>query len=71
MRAGFFPGGAKRIQEQLRTLGSGQSMALVSKTEAGDDSISTYEGAFGIRTMYYKVALALDARASQFQFKQK
>lgn len=71
MRAGFFPDGAKRIQEQLRTLGPAQSMALVSKTEVGDDRIFTYEVAFGSRTMNYKVALAPDAKVSQFQLVQK
>jgi len=71
MRAGFFPKGAKTIQEQLRTLGPSQSMVLVSKAEVGDDRIFTYEVAFGSRSMYYKVALAPNDAVSQFQLLQK
>jgi hypothetical protein len=71
MRAGFFPVGARAIQEQLRTLGPAQSVALVSKADMGDDRIFTYEVAFSSRTMYYKVALAPNDTVSQFQLWQK
>ncbi len=67
MRADFFPEGVKAIQEQLRILGPRQSIALISKSEAGDDRIFTYEVAFGGRTMYYKVALTPNDKVSQFQ----
>ena len=71
MRAGFFPGGAKRIQEQLRTLGPAERMKLVSRSELGDDRVFMYEVTFGSRTMYYKVAMAPDDRVSQFQILEK
>ena len=71
MRAGFFPGGAKGIQEQLRTLGPVKTVALVDKTEKGDDRVYTYEVAFPDRTMYYKVALAPDDKVSLFQLREK
>ncbi len=67
LRADFFPVGAKVIQEQLRTLGPRQSIALVSKSEMGDDRIFTYEVAFGGRTMYYKVAITPNDKVSLFR----
>jgi len=71
MQAGFFPAGAKAIQEQLRTLGPAQSMALVSKAEVGDDRVFTYEVGFGSLTMYYMVAFAPNGTVAQFSLRQK
>lgn len=71
VRAGFFPDGAKSIQEQLRTLGPAQRMVLVHRTEKGDDRIFMYEVAFRGRTMYYTLALAPDDRVSLFQLQEK
>jgi CubicO group peptidase (beta-lactamase class C family) len=67
MRAGFFPDGAKTIQDQLRVLGAADSVVLVSKVELGDDRVFTYEVSFGSRTMYYKVGLAPNGQVSRFQ----
>ena len=66
MQAGFFPAGAKAIQEQLRTLGQAQRMTLVSRAELGDDRVFTYEVAFGSLTMLYQVAFAPNGSAAQF-----
>jgi CubicO group peptidase (beta-lactamase class C family) len=71
MRAGFFPNGAKRIQEQLRAMGPLQCMELVSKVEMGDDSVFTYEVSFANGTMYYKVALAPDGQVALFELLEK
>ena len=64
--AGFFPAGAKAVQEQLRALGPAQGMALVSKADLGDDRVFTYELAFGSVAMHYKVAFAPNSAVTQF-----
>lgn len=71
VRAGFFPGRAKALQEQLRTLGPSQKLDLVERTEKGDDRIFTYEVAFASRVMYFSVGLAPDNRLSLFQLREK
>lgn len=71
MRAGFFPGAAKAIQEQLRNLGSVQKLVLVERVEKGDDRFFTYEVEFANRVMYCTVGLAPDDRVSQFQLRAK
>ena len=71
VRAGFFPDGAKSIQEQLRARGPSQRLVLVQRMEKGDDRIFVYEVAFADRTMYYTVALAPDDRVSLFQLRKK
>jgi hypothetical protein len=71
VRAGFFPNGAKRIQERLLPLGPAQRMILVERKELGDDRVYTYEVGFGDRTMVYTAALAPDGRLTQFRIWEK
>jgi hypothetical protein len=71
VRAGFFPGRAKAIQDQLRTLGVPQKLVLVERVEKGDDRIFTYEVTFESRVMYYTVAVAPDNRISLFELRAK
>jgi CubicO group peptidase (beta-lactamase class C family) len=71
VRAGFFPNGAARIQERLRTLGPMQRMVLVGREALGDDRVFTYEVTFSSSVMYYTVALAPDGRISRFQLREK
>jgi hypothetical protein len=71
VRAGFFPGRAKALQEQLRMLGPAQKLILVERVEKGDDRIFTYEVAFEKQAMYYTVALAPDNRIAAFELRAK
>jgi hypothetical protein len=71
IRAGFFPAGAKAIQEQLRSLGTASRLVLVERLVVGDDRIYRYEVTFGSRTMYYTVALAPDDRIASFGLRPK
>ena len=69
--AGFFPDRARIIEEQLRTLGGTQRLALVERVERGDDRIFTYEVTFASQTMHYRVGLAPDNRVSAFELRPK
>ncbi|MBI3946076.1 MAG: beta-lactamase family protein [Armatimonadetes bacterium] len=71
LRAGFFPGGARALQEQIRALGPSQAPVLVERVEKGDDRIYTYEVAFAARAMRYMVGLAPDDQVSLFQLRGK
>ncbi len=66
MRAGFFPDGAKAVQQRLQSLGSPGRLVLVRRIERGDDRLYTYQVAFGQRTIHYRVGLAPDDRISSF-----
>lgn len=70
MQAGFFPAGVKALQEQLRKLGPVQSMALVSKSELGDDRVFVYEVVFTSLTLHHRVAFAPNGRVVQFSLQQ-
>ena len=71
VRAGFFPNGAKRIQERLLRLGPAQRLVLVGREELGDDRVFTYEVVFSGCTMICTVALAPDGRLTQFRIQEK
>jgi CubicO group peptidase (beta-lactamase class C family) len=66
LRAGFFPDGARRMQEQLRALGAMQKIVLVEREDVGDDRFFTYAVTFAGGLRSYTVALAPDERLSQF-----
>jgi len=66
LRAGFFPSGAERMQERLRTLGAVQKLALVGREDLGDDRVFTYMVTFAGGTRRYTIALAPDQRLSRF-----
>jgi len=66
MRAGFFPEGAKAVQQQLQRLGSPGRLVLVRRITRGDDRLYTYQVAFGGETLQYRVGLAPDDRISSF-----
>lgn len=67
VRAGFFPGTAKAYAEQLKALGDLERVALLNRTELGDDRAYTYrlEFAGGI-TKTLRLALAPDDRIAVF-----
>jgi CubicO group peptidase (beta-lactamase class C family) len=66
LRAGFFPDGARRMQEQLLALGAVQRLVLVGREDLGDDRVFTYLVTFAGGVRRYTIALAPDKLISRF-----
>src|SRR6266513_584836 len=66
VRAGFFPGAAKRYAEMLGPLGAPQRLTLLERRELGDDRIYTYEAAYGEQKKLVTIGFAPDDRISTF-----
>jgi len=71
VRAGFFPGAAKRYAEMLGPLGAPQRLTLLERRELGDDRIYTYEAAYGERKKLVTIGFAPDDRISTFSVRQR
>ncbi len=71
VRAGFFPGVAKRYAEVLGPLGAPQRLTLLERRELGDDRIYTYEAAYGERKKLVTIGFAPDDRISTFSVRQR
>lgn len=71
VRAGFFPGAAKRYAEMLGPLGTPQRLTLLERHELGDDRIYTYEAAYGERKKLVTIGFAPDDRISTFSVRQR
>jgi CubicO group peptidase (beta-lactamase class C family) len=70
VRAGFFPGAARRIQDLLSPLGRPARLDLLERITLGDDQVSTYEVTFADRVLIVRLGLAPDGRVSAFQVRQ-
>ena len=67
VRAGFFPGAAKEYAARLEALGALERVALLDRTELGDDRAYTYRLEFaGGVTKTLRLALAPDDRIAVF-----
>lgn len=69
VRAGFFPFGAKVIQEELSKLGPVTNLVLVDRVEKGDDRVYTYGIGFTNSVRYCMIGLAPDNRISLFRLR--
>lgn len=67
VRAGFFPGAARRMQDLLAPLGRPIRIDLLERLTLGDDTVSTYEVAYGEQVVTVRLGLAPDGRVSAFQ----
>lgn len=61
---GFFPGGAKDLQERLSALGRVMRRRLVRNDMRGDDHMLVYELEFANRVVEYSVGFAPDGRVA-------
>ena len=71
VRAGFFPGAAKRYAEMLAEAGALKGMALLEHIELGDDRVYTYDITFEKRTLRLRLAIAPDDRIAGFSLSQR
>ena len=62
VRAGFFPGRARRYREMLGSLGPVTSLTLLSRRELGDDTVHVYDAAYASGVMRVRAAIAPDGR---------
>ena len=62
VRAGFFPGRARRYKEMLGPLGPVTSLTLLSRRELGDDTVHVYDAAYASRVMRVRAAIAPDGK---------
>jgi hypothetical protein len=66
MRAGFFPDGAKRSAQLLRTAGELKALSLVERRELGDDVIYTYDVQGTVSSLRLRIGIAPDGRIAVF-----
>ncbi|MDQ3169985.1 MAG: beta-lactamase family protein [Acidobacteriota bacterium] len=62
VRAGFFPGRARRYKEMLGPLGPVTSLTLLSRRELGDDTVHVYDAAYASGVMRVRAAIAPDGK---------
>lgn len=63
--AGFFPYGAKRLQERLADLGPVVTLVPLEREDLGDDRVHTYDVAYGSKTLRVVLALAPDGKIAR------
>lgn len=66
VRVGFFPGGARRLQQLVAESGALRSMTLMSARDLGDDRIYLYDVTFEKRSLRLRLAVAPDQRLAGF-----
>jgi hypothetical protein len=65
VRAGFFPYGAKRLQERLADLGPLVTLVPLKREDLGDDREHTYDARYGSKSFRVVLDLAPDGKIAR------
>jgi CubicO group peptidase (beta-lactamase class C family) len=71
VRAGFFPDVTDLYAKTLKELGAPRRVALLERTELGDDRVYLYEVEYASATLLMRLALAPDDRVALFELRRK
>ena len=71
VRAGFFPDVTDIYAKTLKELGTPRRIALVERTEVGDDRVYLYEVEYASATLLLRFGLAPDDRVALFELERK
>jgi CubicO group peptidase (beta-lactamase class C family) len=69
VRAGFFPAGARSLQQRLSALSAPRKFTLLDRKAVGDDRVYTYEVEFETTKLLVGLALAPDSKISSFNMR--